>query len=214
MKKLLNTFLNMVPIIIIGIILLLSSYLFEVNKEQTYERVKNLKESQVQIIAEQVDTRVQLTNQDFSEGQNNQEVLKRCIEAINEQAGVYCYLFTKDCELISDFSTQQKHEIGEALIASLKEGSTIKVVLDHGYHGYITTDVNGKEFEVYWQGLPTTNRANCEYFIILSVNKDEVQQNEAISSCKIFIGVLSILLGISMYNNIYVEPLVKKKKRK
>lgn len=213
MNKLLNVFIKIVPMIFIGVILISSAYLFEINKEQTYERVRSLKESQVQIIAEQVDTRVQLTGEDFSEGKNNQEVLKKCIEAINEQSGVYCYLFTKECELISDFSKQQKHEIGEALIDSLKDGSTIKVVLDHGHHGYITTDVNGKEFEVYWQGLPTTSRDNCEYFIILSVNKDEVQQNEAISSCKIFIGALSILLGISMYYNIYVEPIVRKEKK-
>ena len=213
MKKLLNTFIKIVPIIFIGIVLLSSAYLFEQNKNQTYERIKNLKESQIQIIAEQVDTRVQLTGQDFSVEKNNQEVLKRCVESINEQSGVYCYLFTKDCELISDFSKQQKHEIGEAFIASLRDGSTIKVVLDHGYHGCVTTEVNGKEFEVYWQGLPTTSRDNCEYFIILSVNRDEIQQNEAISSCKIFIGGLSILLGISMYYNIYIDPIVKKEKK-
>lgn len=193
--------LRFVPILIMGAILIISAWLFANNKEQTYERVRNLKESQVQIIANQFDMRTE----DQAITKYETEILRKSVENINEQSGVYCYLFDKDCNLISGFSKQQKHTTGEALIKALKENE-VNVVFTHEYHGYVDVKTEKGSFRVYWQGVPSGRRDNCEYFIILAVSKDEVQENEAIVSCKVMIATLTILLGISLYGNLYVKP--------
>lgn len=211
MKSKFKHLVNILPILLIGIILFYSAYLFDRNKEQTYNRVKNLKEAQVQIIAEQIDASRRLTDQPMDE--NTKKVLKELVENVNEQTGVYCYLFDKDCNLVSGFSKQQKHVTGEALITSLKSDN-IKVTFTHEYHGYIEVPVNGQTFEVYWQGLPSGSRSDCEYFIILTVAKDEIQVNEAINSCKFMIGLLTMGLGVSLYANLYMEPYYHRKRNK
>lgn len=196
-------FLKILPVLVIGIILIISSWIFATNKQQTYERVRTLKEGQVQIIATQFDLRTEKDHLSEYEA----DILRQSVENINEQSGVYCYLFDKDCNLISNFSKQHKHTTGEALIKALKENEA-SVIFTHEYHGYIDVETeNNKKFRVYWQGVPSGRRDNCEYFIILSISEDEVQENEAIISCKVMIAVLTIVLGISLYGNLYVKPV-------
>lgn len=205
MKKFLKVFLKFFPILLVGIILLISSYIFSLNRHQTYERVRDIKESQVQIIANQVDLGTKL-DPNYTHDEDNIKLIKKSVGSINEQAGVYCYLFDKDCNLISGFSKTQKHVTGESLIKSLKENN-IEILLIEEYHGYITANTDiGEKFTIYWQGLPSGNRDACDFFIILAVSKNEVQENEAINSCKIMIGILSIVLGVSLYANLYMKP--------
>lgn len=205
MKKFLKVFLKFFPILLVGIILLVSSYIFSLNRKQTYERVRSIKESQVQIIANQVDLGTKL-DPNYTHEEDNVKLIKKSVESINEQAGVYCYLFDKDCNLISGFSKTQKHITGESLIKSLKENN-IEILLTEEYHGYITANTDiGEKFTIYWQGLPSGNRDACDFFIILAVSENEVQENEAINSCKTMIGILSIVLGVSLYANLYMKP--------
>ncbi len=199
MKKII---LKIVPLLITGIILFSSAYMFNLNKNQTYERVRLLKESQVQVIATQMDTIAAITKEPLNSDPVNRDMIIHSVESINEQSGVYCYLFNKDCELLSNFSKQQKHEVGEQIIKALKE-QTPNVLVNHGFHGYITIDMPDQDMVVYWQGIPSGLRSECEYFIILAVNKQEVQTNEAIISCKIMIGMLTIMLCASLYCNIH-----------
>ena len=199
MKKII---LKIVPLLITGIILFSSAYMFNLNKNQTYERVRLLKESQVQVIATQMDTLVAKTGEPLDSDPINREMIIHSVESINEQAGVYCYLFNRECELLSNFSKQQKHEVGEKIISTLKE-QTPNVLVNHGFHGYITIELPDQDMLIYWQGIPSGLRSECEYFIILAVNKQEVQTNEAIISCKVMIGILSMMLCISMYYNSY-----------
>lgn len=205
MKKFLKVFLKFFPILLVGIILLISSYIFSLNRHQTYERVRDIKESQVQIIANQVDLGTKL-DPNYTHEEDNVKLIKKSVESINEQAGVYCYLFDKDCNLISGFSKTQKHITGESIIKSLKENN-IEILLTEEYHGYITADTDiGEKFTIYWQGLPSGNREACDFFIILAVSENEVQENEAINSCKTMIGILTIVLGISLYANLFMKP--------
>lgn len=205
MKKFLKVFLKFFPILLVGIILLVSSYIFSLNRKQTYERVRSIKESQVQIIANQVDLGTKL-DPNYTHEEDNVKLIKKSVESINEQAGVYCYLFDKDCNLISGFSKTQKHITGESIIKSLKEND-IEILLTEEYHGYITADTDiGEKFTIYWQGLPSGNREACDFFIILAVSGNEVQENEAINSCKTMIGILAIVLGISLYANLFMKP--------
>lgn len=205
MKKFLKVFLKFFPILLVGIILLVSSYIFSLNRKQTYERVRSIKESQVQIIANQVDLGTKL-DPNYTHEEDNVKLIKKSVESINEQAGVYCYLFDKDCNLISGFSKTQKHITGESIIKSLKENN-IEILLTEEYHGYITADTDiGEKFTIYWQGLPSGNREACDFFIILAVSENEVQENEAINSCKTMIGILAIVLGISLYANLFMKP--------
>lgn len=205
MKKFLKIFLRFFPVLLMGVILIVSSYMFHLNRKQTYERVRNLKESQVQIISSQVDLGTKL-DPNYTRNEDNIKLIKKSIENINEQVGVYCYLFSKDCQLISDFSKTQKHVTGEAIIQALKENN-IEILLTEEYHGYIsTTPSTGEKFLIYWQGLPSGNRDSCDFFIVLAVSENEIQENEAISSCKIMISILTILLGISLYGNLYIKP--------
>lgn len=205
MKKFLKVFLKFFPILLVGIILLVSSYIFSLNRKQTYERVRSIKESQVQIIANQVDLGTKL-DPNYTHEEDNVKLIKKSVESINEQAGVYCYLFDKDCNLISGFSKTQKHITGESIIKSLKEND-IEILLTEEYHGYITANTDiGEKFTIYWQGLPSGNRDACDFFIILAVSENEVQENEAINSCKTMIGILAIVLGVSLYANLYMKP--------
>lgn len=205
MKKFLKVFLKFFPILLVGIVLLVSSYIFSLNKKQTYERVRSIKESQIQIIANQVDLGTKL-DPNYTHEEDNVKLIKKSVESINEQAGVYCYLFDKDCNLISGFSKTQKHITGESIIKSLKENN-IEILLTEEYHGYITADTDiGEKFTIYWQGLPSGNRDSCDFFIILAVSENEVQENEAINSCKTMIGILAIVLGISLYANLFMKP--------
>lgn len=205
MKKFLKIFLKFFPILLVGIILLVSSYIFSLNRKQTYERVRSIKESQVQIIANQVDLGTKL-DPNYTHEEDNVKLIKKSVESINEQAGVYCYLFDKDCNLISGFSKTQKHITGESIIKSLKEND-IEILLTEEYHGYITANTDiGEKFTIYWQGLPSGNKDACDFFIILAVSENEVQENEAINSCKIMIGILAIVLGISLYANLFMKP--------
>lgn len=205
MKKLFNIFLKFFPILIMGSILFISAFMFNANRIQTYERIRNLKESQVQIIANQVDLGTSLDPQ-FTSDPDNVKIVQKAVESINEQAGVYCYLFDRDCNLISNFSKTQKHTTGEAIMKELK-GDNLKILSSHEYHGYISVKTEkGEEFLIYWQGVPSGDRNNCDFFIILTVAENEIQENEAINSCKAMIGILTILLGISLYANLYVKP--------
>lgn len=205
MKKFLKVFLKFFPILLVGIILLVSSYIFSLNRHQTYERVRDIKESQVQIIANQVDLGTKL-DPNYTHDEDNIKLIKKSVESINEQAGVYCYLFDKDCNLISGFSKTQKHVTGESIIKSLKEND-IEILLTEEYHGYITANTDiGEKFTIYWQGLPSGSRDACDFFIILAVSENEVQENEAINSCKIMIGILAMVLGVSLYANLYMKP--------
>lgn len=195
--------LNILPIIIMGTILCISVWMFNMNKNQTYERVRKLKEAQVQIVANEFDMRSDMAIISEKEA----EVLRRSVESINEQPGVYCYLFDKDCNLISNFSKSHKHTTGEKLIKALREDKITKV-FTHEYHGYIDVAVDSIKYRVYWQGVPSGTRNGCDYFMILSVAKDEVQENEAIGSCKVMIAILTITLGISLYGNLYAKPVL------
>ena len=207
MSKIVKNIIIIVPILIMGIILITSLLIFNMNKEQTYERIRNLKEVQVQVVASQVDSIIRTTNTPFSEDMDNVYGLQKMIENINEQAGVYCYLFDKDCNLMTGYSKQQKHVVGEEIVKELKEGN-LSIFSSNEYNGYITTKINtGEKFLIYWQGVPSGSRPNCEYFIILAVSKEEVQENEAINSCKIMIGVLTIFLTLSIYGNLYINPI-------
>ena len=199
MKKII---LKIIPLLITGIILFSSASLFNMNRDQTYERVRLLKESQVQVIATQMDTIVARTKEPLDSDPVNEEMMIHSVESINEQSGVYCYLFNKDCELLSNFSKQQKRETGEQIINALRE-QTPNVLSNYGFHGYITINLQNQDMLVYWQGIPSGLRSECEYFVILAVNKQEVQTNEAIISCKIMIGILTIMLCGSFYLNSY-----------
>lgn len=205
MKKFLKIFLKFFPILLMGVILLISSYVFSLNRQQTYERVRSIKESQVQIIANQVDLGTKL-DPNYTHDEDNIKLLKKSVESINEQAGVYCYLFDKDCNLMSGFSKTQKHITGESIIKSLK-ANNIEILLTEEYHGYVTADTDiGEKFTIYWQGLPSGNRESCDFFIVLTVSENEIQENEAIDSCKIMIGILTIGLGVSLYANLFMKP--------
>ncbi len=208
MKKII---LKIVPLLITGIILFSSAYMFNLNKNQTYERVRLLKESQVQVIATQMDTIAAITKEPLDTDPVNREMMIHSVESINEQSGVYCYLFNKDCELLSNFSKQQKREIGEKIIKALKEQSP-NILSSHGFCGYITIKLSEQDMLIYWQGIPSGLRSECEYFVILAVNKQEVQTNEAIISCKIMIGILTIMLCGSFYLNSYYISIAKQKK--
>lgn len=207
--KILKTIIKFVPIIIVGIILVISSYMFDLNKKQTCERVRNLKESQIKVLANQVDLGTSM-DPDYLQHEDNIKLLKKSIESINEQAGVYCYLFDKDCNLVSNFSKTQKHITGEAIMDSLMNNN-IDILITEEYQGYIsTTASNNEKFLIYWHGLPSGNRDACDYFIILTVSENEIQENEAISSCKVMISILTISLCISLYANLYMKPYYNK----
>lgn len=183
--------------------------MFDVNKKETYERIRNLKETQVQVLATQVDAIKRITEKSFSEDADNVYALKQMVENINEQQGVYCYLFDDDCNLLSDFSNQHRYTTGEKLIEALKEDN-LKKIVTYEYHGYVEViPSSGENMLVYWQGVPSGLRNECEYFIILSVSEREIQDNEAINLCKIMIGILTIMLGISLYGNLYVRPFLE-----
>lgn len=213
MKDFLKSYLKFIPIVIMGVIIIISSFLFEKNKQQTYERTRLSKEGQVQIIASQIDLGVKL-EPNYVTDKQTLELVEAAVENINEQDGVYCFLFDKECNLISEFNQKnlQQQAKGKEIVKTLQTESPQVKQTNNDYNGYIeiTLPSNNENLLIYWQGLPSGDRNQCEYFIILSVSNKEVQENEAISTCKIMIGILIISLGLSLYANLYIKPYYEK----
>ena len=49
----------------------------------------------------------------------------------------------------------------------------------------------------------------CTSAYMFNINQQEVQTNEAIISCKIIIGILTILLCVFIYHNLYFMSIIK-----
>lgn len=209
MKKLTKMILKVIPIILIGVILVTANFMFETNRQQSYEQLRILKERQVEIIASFVDSVVQTTGEEYSFNEDHTSGLNKMVENINEQDGVYCYLFNKNHERISDMSRQNKHYTGEAILESLAEGN-IEIKSSYEYYGYVETTIGtGEKFLIYWQGIPSGAKDDCEYYIMLTVSEREMIENQAVDICKAMIGVLTIALTFSLYGNIYVKPFIR-----
>lgn len=197
--KLFNKILFIIPIMIMILIFLISSTLFNTNRIQTYERVKSLKESEVQVLVTQIDEVIEYSKSPLND--NQRYMLKTAINKINSEKGVYCYLLNKNFEMESDFSKSQKRKFGELIIDELhnhvwefnknKNCGYIRETIKHENHR--------DNIDLYWQEVPT---GDSEYYIVLAVNLEEIQVNEAIDSCKIMIGLLNIILTFSLYANI------------
>ncbi len=198
-NKTFKRILLFVPILVMVLILWISSMLFETDRVQTYERVKSLKESEVQVLVTQIDEVLNYSNKPLND--NQRHMLKSAINKINTEKGVYCYLLDKEFNMESEFSKTQKRKFGELIINELQNHKY--EITDGNNYGIIKETVKHEDhmddLELYWQEIPT---GDSEYYIILSVNLEEIQVNEAIDSCKVMIGLLTIILVISLYANI------------
>lgn len=198
-----NTFkkiLLLVPIIVMILILLVSSWLFEENRVQTYKRVKSLKETEVQVLVTQIDEVLDFSRKPLNE--NQRCMLESAVNKINEEKGVYCYLLDKNLGMVSEFSKSQKRKFGELIVNELRNYH--EQIISENNFGFINENIPHEDhvdnLEVYWQEVPT---GDSEYYIIMAVNLEEVQVNEAIDSCKIMIGILNIILTFSLYGNVF-----------
>lgn len=195
--------LLIVPIIIMIVILGISMYLFDKDKTQTYERVRGLKEAQVQMVTSEVDHVIA-----YSEGELTREeidMVSTVVTELNKEQGVYCYLYNKDCELLSEHSgTADDMKISNDIKKQLESGN-YSVIESHYSYGWVEVKLNetGEYTTVYWQGIPSNpNRTECDFFIILAVSENNVEGNDAITSFKVMISILTIALTFSLYGNI------------
>lgn len=197
-SKTFKRILLFVPILIIVLILWVSSELFETNRLQTYQRVKSLKETEIQVLVTQIDEVIEYSGKSLND--NQRFMLKAAINKINTEKGIYCYLLDKNFNMESEFSKTQKRKFGELIISELQNHK--KEINSAENFGFINESVKHEDhtdnLELYWQEVPT---GDSEYYIILAVNLEEIQVNEAIDSCKIMIGLLNIILTISLYAN-------------
>lgn len=204
MKVKSNTFKKiflLIPIIIMILILLASSSLFEKNRFQTYQRIKSLKETEVNVLVTQIDEVLEFSQKSLND--NQRYMLESAVNKINEEKGVYCYLLDKDFNMVSEFSKTQKRKFGELIVHELQNNH--KQISNAESFGFINEIVQHEDhednLELYWREVPT---GDSEYYIIMAVNLEEVQVNEAIDSCKIMIGILNIILTFSLYGNIFI----------
>lgn len=197
-SKTFKKLLLFVPILVIVLILWVSSELFEINKIQTYQRVKSLKEAEVQVLVTQIDEVIEYSGKALND--NQRFMLKSAINKINTEKGVYCYLLDKNFNMESEFSKSQKRKFGELIISELQ--NHVSEIHSSENYGFINESVKHEDhiddLELYWQEVPT---GDSEYYIILAVNLEEIQVNEAIDTCKIMIGLLNIILTFSLYTN-------------
>lgn len=207
MKKFINKhskFLLIIPVIIMTIILVVSMWIFDQDMNQTYNRVKNLKETQVKVLTAQVDHVMQITGEEITK--NEIDMISTTVSELNRMQGVYCYLYDKDCKRLSEYSGLERDiEIARDLRNQLETGN-YKIIESHGSYGYVSvkSNITNEEFEMYWQGIPShADAKDCEYFIILAVSKSVVEGNEAVIACKGMIAILTILLTLSLYDSIY-----------
>lgn len=198
-SKTFKRILLFVPILVMLLILWISSTLFETNRLQTYERIKTLKESEIQVLVTQIDEVLDYSKKPLND--NQRHMLKSAINKINTEKGVYCYLLDKGFNMESEFSKTQKGKFGKLIINELQNHKD--EIIEGSNYGFINETVDHEDhkdnLELYWQEIPT---GDSEYYIILAVNPEEIQVNEAIDSCKIMIGLLTIILTISLYANI------------
>lgn len=204
-NKVFKKLLLVIPIIVLIAVYVISSYLFNKDRKQTYERVKGLRENQVQVLAQEMTIATSIAGETLEESEV--AMLSKAVSEINKQVGVYCYLYDDECNRISGHTGGEDARINWKEIITNLESNNYKILTNEADHGYVKTTIStGEEFTIYWQGVPTgDDRDNCQYFIILGVSELEIQPNEAIETCKIFIGLLTIILCISLFCNITDE---------
>lgn len=199
-NKVLNKVIMFVPIICVGIILFLSSYLFEKNSEDTYQRSLNSRIVQIEMMAAEVDSLEYFDKRELSE--RELIMLKASVEQINEQDGVYCFLFDSKGNILSDYSANYyKQQKGEAIVSNIKTGN-YTILENKPYAGKLETNVMSETLGLNWRGVPTGEREDCELFIVLAVSRQDMQENWTIVYFKIMVGVLVSLLAFSVYDSL------------
>lgn len=118
-KTIYKKWVLVIPLIIMVFVFILTNMLFERDKQQTYERVKNLKETQVQVLTAQIDHVVSLYNEEELSEQEV-DIMTTAVGELNKMEGVYCYLYAED-EMISGMTgTDTDNYIGNQLIQNIE----------------------------------------------------------------------------------------------
>lgn len=210
-SRLMKILLFTIPIIILVITMFLSSYLFQKSKDQTYQRVKSAREDQVRILVRQMDGLVQDSGQPMTDYQK--KMLKNSVERINENEGVYCFLFNKNFELVSDYSASSKASVGQKIVKQfIERQEEVKKEDVNNNFGHLIFSVEGtNDYEVYWQEVPT---GDSEYYIALGIRYQELPNDESTNLSKILLGCLNLALSFSAYGNVMLYDRLKDKDKK
>lgn len=211
-KKLLKIF-AIVPIILMILIFVVASYIFERNSIQSYEYMKSYKESEVNRLVTEVDAFLDYTNtSQLTEEQRY--VIRFAIDEIDKEKGVYCYLLDTDYKLLAQYSdTMSDDDI--RVLHELKQRKDLPDIIGKDTDGdetnnHFTVTIGNEHFDFYWHRIPTKN---TEYYILLGTSDILVTPTRAIQICKIFIAVLNIVLTISIYGNICLISSREDKKK-
>ena len=206
--KLTRALLFTIPIAILIITMFLSSYLFQRSKDQTYQRIKSAREDQVRILVRQMDGLVQDSGQPMTDFQK--KMLKNSVERINDNTGVYCYLFNKDFKLISDFSASAEESVGQKIVWQFinRQEEIRNQDIDNNF-GHLMFSIEGTDdYEIYWQEVPT---GDSEYYIALGIRYQELPDSESTNLSKVLLGCLNLALSFSAYGNIMLYDRLKDK---
>lgn len=209
-KRKAKIFFIIIPLIIAGGVNWISSYLFEQNRIQTYEALRQQKENEVKSIVRAVDNLVDLAaDKEMTEEQK--KILRLNIVGISSQEGVHCYLMDKELNFIPDCD-ESKDSLDSSILYALKHCSVLRDEIhshdnDTTADNYFSIDIEDHgNYKFYWQKVPSSH---TEYIIVVGVSMEKVHNTNAIDIYKGFICTLDLILVVSMVANIFMYDRLK-----
>lgn len=207
-----KTIFIIIPIIIMIGVYFITESIYQHNLEQSYELLRNSRESEVRRLVSEVDNYMEYVNEDQLKPEER-FVVKFAVTEMNRNPGVYCYLLDTNLELLSKY-VDELNDRDLLLYKELKNKGFKDIIFNDKTNelddNYFQTTLEDVEYDFYWQRVPTKN---SEYYVLLGTTKSSVIPNESIATCKMFVAVLDLILTVSLYGNIYLSQnnIIKKK---
>lgn len=210
----LHNLIVFIPIVIIIVIIIISQCIFESDHNQTYERIKEQKLIQTQMLARQIDEVLDFSGTKEME-QDHIMMIKSAIEDMNVKDGVFTYLVDENFNLISNRDSKYyKNRTSDEILAALHGNKDFQEdIKTNDDPEYIKVNIDGDEFDFYWEKIPS-GKEDVQYYVICGISKNMISSNAAMVTCKCFIGLLNTLLMIIMYRNIYLVRELEETKTK
>ena len=202
-KKLHAKLVLSIPVIFLISIIMFSCYLLEKDKELIYKSQYLQTETITNAIANRMEYLVNVRQKSFDD--IGFKLIERNIEDLNQIKGVYCFL----CDTLGNFLTGPSEFACDIKISQEIQDNITKDNLN-GERGYINmvSKYSKEDLKIYYKAIDTSVDAELpNYYIVSTCSKDFLQSNEAVSTFKLLVGLLTILCSILSYIILYNRSL-------
>ena len=147
-----------VPLLIIIVIICISQAIFELDHQQTYERLKEQRIIQIDILAAQIDNVLDFSGTEEMDT-NHTQMIKDAIEDMNVKDGIYVYLLDDELNLVSNKNSKYyKNKTSDDILAVFHDNQHFRDgIKQHDISDYIRVILNfiGKEYHLIQKKLNT-----------------------------------------------------------